>query len=167
MGSNDLSSQLHHSVSGTRSLNYDDRYRCPICASGELSVLVLTDAFACDFCRHIFTANLPNQSVQVIDTTQPMAWFWTGDRWRNARRGNTQITLIVCCVALMLSCLPALLIALSSFLFPPLNPPTGIRFSTLWAGLALLVHGGMVLWLVAEHYQWPWYVSTKVRLRRY
>ena len=161
------SAQLPHDSRGTRPLNLNDSYRCPICASGQLSAMVLTDAFACNFCRHIFTANLLNQSVQVVDTAQPMVWFWTGERWRTHRKGNAQVTLTVCLMALLLSCVPALLIALSSYIFPPLHPAEGLRFTTLWAGLALLVHEGMVLWLIAEHYQWPWYVSTKVRLQRW
>ncbi|MEO1590863.1 MAG: hypothetical protein AAFU71_06185 [Cyanobacteria bacterium J06632_22] len=165
MGSHD-SPQLPYAQSGHRPLSLNEHYRCPICASGELSAIVLTDAFACDFCRHIFTTNLLNQSVQVVDTAQPMVWFWTGERWRRPRQGNAQVTVTICVVSMMLSCLPAALIALSSYIFPPLNPATGISFTTLWASLALLLHSGMVLWLIAEHYQWPWYVSTKVRLQQ-
>ncbi len=167
MGAYDLDKPQHDRQHGPRPLSLKDSYRCPICATGQLSELVLMDAFSCNFCRHIFTANLLNQSIQVVDTAQPVVWFWTGDRWHSHRRGNAQVTVTICLVALVLSCLPAALIALSSYLFPPLQPTTGVQFSMVWAGLALFLHGGMVLWLIAEHYQWPWYVSAKVRLYRW
>lgn len=151
----------------TKLLSLHDDYGCPICGTGRLSAIVLTDAFACNFCRHIFTANLANQSIQVVDTAQPMVWFWSGSRWQSQRQGNTRLTLTVCLIALALSGFPAAIIELSSHIFPPLHPTPGLRFSTVWSAIALLAHEGIALWLIAEHYQWPWYVSTKVRLQQW
>ncbi|NJM45878.1 MAG: hypothetical protein HC860_06610 [Alkalinema sp. RU_4_3] len=59
-------------------LNYSDRYRCPLCQHGTLSSLILMDVFACDFCRHMFTANLENQVLRVEDSLQNLAWRWNG-----------------------------------------------------------------------------------------
>jgi len=55
-------------------LNFDETYRCPACGSGELSAIAMMDVFACDFCRHMFTANLSAQSVHLADSIQPMSW---------------------------------------------------------------------------------------------
>ncbi|MEM9162802.1 MAG: hypothetical protein AAGC54_07005 [Cyanobacteria bacterium P01_F01_bin.4] len=149
-----------------RPLSYDDSYSCPVCAHGQLSVLVLTDAFACDFCRHIFTANLDEQSVQVIDSAQPMAWRWTGKQWRSAYQRDSSLGGVLWGLGLLLIGMPVSLILLSAYLFPPLNAAGAIHFPIMWALLTLLLHALMVGWLIAEHYQWPWYVAMKISLQR-
>jgi transcription elongation factor Elf1 len=105
--------------SSLRALSYDDHYTCPVCAHGQMSALTLMEAFACDFCRHIFTANLQAQSVQVVDSVQPMVWHWTGERWRAAHQTDASLTAVIWGFALALACLPAALIGLSAYLFPP------------------------------------------------
>lgn len=161
-----LSKSLRSSLSsGVRPLSYEEHYVCPVCAHGEMSALVLTEAFACNFCRHIFTANLKDQSVQVVDSVQPMVWYWTGERWRGAPQPDASLTAIVWGFALALACLPATLIGISSYLFPALDGGVS-RFSLLWTGSTFLIHILIVFWLIAEHYQWPWYVAAKVHLRR-
>lgn len=147
-------------------LNYHDTYTCPVCRHGELSVLNLTDAFACSFCRHIFTANLETQSLQMLDGVQPMVWFWTGQRWRQSGRPDGHVAVIVWSFALAIACLPALLVIASNYMFPPIDSGGVSQFSVIWTVATLLAHAGIVLWLIAEHYQWPWYVTTKIRLNR-
>lgn len=149
-----------------RTLNFHDTYTCPVCGHGELSVLTLTEAFACSFCRHIFSANLDSQLLQMVDSVQPMVWFWTGERWRQSGRPDGHITAVVWSFALAIACLPALLIMLSNYMFPPIDSNGLTQFSVIWTVATLLAHAGIVLWLIAEHYQWPWYVTTKIKLSR-
>ena len=149
-----------------RNLDYHDTYACPVCGHGELSLLTLTEAFACNFCRHIFAVNLESQSLQMIDSAQPMVWFWTGERWRHNRRSGSHVTAVVWSFALAIACLPALLIILSNYMFPPIDSEGPNQFSIIWTLITLLAHAGIVLWLIAEHYQWPWYVTTKIRVSR-
>ncbi|NEZ59760.1 hypothetical protein [Adonisia turfae] len=149
-----------------RTLNYHDTYKCPVCGHGELSELTLTEAFACNFCRHIFSANLEAQSVQMVDNVQPMVWFWTGDRWRHNRHSDGHVTAVVWSFALAIACLPALLIMVSNYMFPPIDGVGLNQFSIVWTVITLLAHATIVLWLIAEHYQWPWYVTAKIKLSR-
>lgn len=150
-----------------RTLNYIDTYTCPVCNHGELSLITLTEAFACSFCRHIFAADLERQSLQMVDNIQPMVWFWTGERWRQKHRPDGHITAVVWSFALAIACLPALLIVISNYMFPPIDGNGLNQFSAIWTVITLLTHAGIVFWLIAEHYQWPWYVTTKIKLSRW
>ena len=142
-------------------LSYSSTYRCPACASGELSVLALMDVFACDFCRHMFTANLDAQSVQLADTVRSRIWHWNGWRWRTSQQGDTT-TVAVWAFAAGLTSVPVALIALSNYIFPPLEVS---NFPLIWIGLTLIAHGAMASWLLAEYHHWPLYISSRIRLK--
>ncbi len=144
-------------------LSYSDVYSCPACASGELSAMSMMDLFACDFCRHMFTANLQTQSVQLADSLQPMAWQWTGRRWRAAYQADTAAVLVwVFAIALVIA--PAAIISLSNYVFPPSG---GLKFVVMWVALTGLSHGIISGWLLAEYHRWSWYVSSRIRLQRW
>jgi uncharacterized protein (DUF983 family) len=148
------------------SLNYQGVYTCPVCRHGQISALTLTEAFACNFCHHIFTANLQKQQIQVADSSQPMAWRWTGNNWKNTRQGDGEVTAVLWILSVALITLPAFLVWLSAHTFPPAD---GSRFSwvpTAWIGLTLLSHLLFVGWLIAEVYQFPLYAVLKVKLRQ-
>lgn len=159
-------SVLTSESNSSRRLDYQDSYLCPMCCHGQLSGLALMDAFACDFCRHIFTANLSAQSLQVADSAQPMAWRWNGQRWRAAHRADLEVTTLIWIFGFSLACFPTGIIALSNYVFPPLESSSQ-SFPLVWTGLTFLIHGSMVAWLLAEHYQWPPYITTRIRLRRW
>ncbi|MEM1239640.1 MAG: hypothetical protein AAGI45_07360 [Cyanobacteria bacterium P01_H01_bin.26] len=161
-----LSASDQLSDSSLYTLNYHDTYPCPVCGSGELSVLTLTEAFACNFCRHIFSTNLESQSIQMLDSTQSMVWHWTGEKWRYKHRSDRHVTAVVWSFALAIACLPAFMVMLSNYMFPPMDGDGLNRFSIVWTVATLLAHTGIVLWLIAEHYQWPWYVTVKIKLSR-
>ncbi len=147
------------------SLSYQGAYICPVCRHGQITSLTLMDAFACSFCRHIFTANLAEQSVQVVDSSQPMSWRWNGRRWQGAHQDDLNLTIVIWLVGIALVVFPPALIGLSSYTFPPLP---GSRWSWLpaaWVSCTFVLHFLMVGWLIAEHYQLPLYVSSKVRLQ--
>lgn len=152
---------------GANSLSYEACYPCPLCRQGQLSCLTLTEAFACDVCQHIFTVNLNTSSIQLIDGPRPSVWRWTGERWLNRYQTDRQLTAIVWLMALILISLPAGLIALAGFLFPPLDRPAGLGFAELWAIATGVFHTCLVFWLLAEHYQWPWYVRLQVSWGRW
>lgn len=150
-----------------RSLSLEESYLCPVCRHGQITALVLTDAFACDFCRHIFTTNVAEQTVQVVDSSQPMSWRWNGQHWRTAYQDDRPLALVIWLMCLVLVSVPSGLIWLSAYIFPPLPGSRWAWFPSLWAGSAFFIHLSMVGWLLAEYYQFPLYVASKIRLRRW
>ena len=150
-----------------RPLDLNDTYLCPMCRHGELSALALMEAYSCNFCRHIFTANLREQTLQVADSSQRLAWRWDGRQWRSARQGPWDTTILLFGVGITLTVLPTALVLLSGYMFPPLPGSRGAWLPLAWAGLTFCFHLGLVAWLVAEHCQFPLYVTSKVRLQQY
>jgi len=147
-----------------RPLTYQETYLCPVCRHGQITAIALMDAFACDFCRHIFTANLTEQSLRVEDSAQPMTWRWNGHRWKPLRQVEVELVAVLWGVGAALVFLPPTLVWLSSHTFPPLPGSAWAQFPTVWVGLTFLLHFTFVAWLLVEHYQVPLYVMTKVRL---
>lgn len=147
-----------------RPLAYQDTYGCPVCRHGQISAIALMDAFACSFCRHIFTANLAEQSLRVEDSPQPMGWRWNGTRWKPLRHSDVDIAALLWSIGTALVVLPPTLVWLSSHTFPPLPGSAWAQFPLIWVGLTFGLHFTFVAWLLAEHYQVPLYVTTKVRL---
>ncbi len=142
-------------------------YPCPVCRQGTLEALPLMDAFSCRFCRHILAANLNQQQVQIVDSSQPLTWQWERERWHLVRgKAAGAMSLMVGVMACGLITLPAALVWLSGWVFPPLQPASSLSFSELWAILTLCVHGLLVAWLVGEYYQIPFYLIVKMRLLR-
>ncbi|MBD1842275.1 hypothetical protein H6F89_02380 [Cyanobacteria bacterium FACHB-63] len=150
-----------------RTLNYQEAYPCPICRHGQVEGLTLMDAFACNFCRHIFTANLNEQTVHVEDSSQPMTWRWNGRKWQAANQTDVDLSIVIWLVGLALVVLPPSLIWLPSQVFIPLDGSSGAWFPKFWIALTFACHFGFVSWLLAEHYQLPLYVAGKVRIRRW
>ena len=148
-------------------LSYSGTYTCPVCRHGEISAMTLTEAFACNFCHHIFTANLQKQLIQVVDSSQPMTWRWTGSTWKGTHQRDTELTFVLWVVAIALIALPPFLVWLSAHTFPPAEGSTGSWIPTAWIGLAFLSHLILVGWLIAEVYQFPIYAVVKVKLRRW
>lgn len=147
------------------SLNFQDVYICPVCRHGEISAITLMDAFSCNFCRHIFTANLREQSVHVEDSSQPMTWRWNGRTWLTAYQDDADLTIVIWLVGAALVMLPPTLIWLSSHTFPPLEGSQWSWFPLAWISLTFTCHFTMVAWLMVEHYQFPPYVTFKIKLR--
>ena len=148
-----------------RSLNYEETYLCPVCRHGQISSLALMDAFACNFCRHIFTADLRDQSVRVEDSSQPMTWRWNGVTWQALHQVDIDLSIVIWLVGGVLVLLPPTLIWISTHTFPPIEGSAWYWFPTIWVGLAFLLHLTLVTWLLVEHYQVPFYVACKVRLQ--
>ncbi|MBW4483799.1 MAG: hypothetical protein KME14_14760 [Tildeniella torsiva UHER 1998/13D] len=147
-------------------LGGDDAYECPVCRHGQIQPMALMDAYACSFCRHIFEVNLDQQTVHVVDGVQPMGWRWQGRRWQPLHQSRGDITLILWLIGLALVILPAGLVALGGYIFPPLEATAGMNWSMVWALGTLAAHSAIVGWLIAEHHQFPIYVMAKIRLQR-
>jgi hypothetical protein len=148
-----------------RTLNYQETYLCPICRHGQISGITLMDAFSCNFCRHIFTANLSEQLVRVEDSSQPMTWRWNGRKWQAAHQISPDLTIAIWLIGTVLVLVPPALIWLSSHTFPPMRGSVWYWFPTVWISLTFGTHFLFVSWLLAEHYQLPVYVTCKVRLQ--
>ncbi len=155
------------SRSEVRSLSYDDSYQCPICHHGDLSRLTLMDAFACEFCRHIFTADLDTQTIQVTDSSQPMSWRWTGRRWRATYQDDRNLSVALWIIGALLMILPPSLVWISVYLFPPLPGSPGAWFPWVWSSATLIIHSLIAAWLIAEYYQFSLYSMSKIWLQRY
>jgi len=148
-----------------QSLSIHGSYLCPICRHGQIAELTLMDAFSCNFCRHIFTINLQNQTVQVVDSAQPLSWRWNGRSWQSTHRDDPSLTAVVWFAGLVLVLLPGSIVGLMAYLFPPLPGSLWSWFPVLWLACTFGVHLLMVGWLIAEHYQIPIYVASRVRMR--
>ncbi|UFP93356.1 hypothetical protein [Gloeobacter morelensis] len=149
------------SLSPKHRLSYQDVYPCPICRHGEISSLVLTEAFACNFCRHIFTADLEENTLRVEDSSQPLSWRWNGRHWQSIHREDFDLTLVIWIVGLALVVFPPTLVWFSYRSLP--EPP--LLFPLIWTVVTLIAHLVLVGWLLAEHYQFPLYIAGKIRLR--
>lgn len=160
-----LPKRLRTDATDGRRLTFEEVYVCPVCRHGQISSIALMDAFACNFCRHIFTANLRDQILRVEDSSQPVTWHWNGQTWQATNRVHIDLTITIWVTGLVLIVLPPSLIWLSSHTFPPMHGSTGSWFPNFWIGLTFFSHFLFVSWLLVEHYQVPLYVACKVKLR--
>jgi hypothetical protein len=147
------------------SLNYQEIYLCPVCRHGHISAIALMDAFACNFCRHIFSADLANQFVRVEDSSQPMSWRWNGRNWQSTHSMDIEVTAVIWLIAVALMILPAGLIGFSAYAFPPLDDSEWRWFPFVWVSLTFVLHSIMVGWLLLEHYQFSPLLAWRIRLQ--
>lgn len=154
------------SIAQKHRLSYQDVYPCPICRHGEIASLVLTDAFACNFCRHIFTTDSDENTIRVEDSSQPLSWRWNGRHWQSVHREDFDLTLVIWVVGLALIIFPPTLVWFSYRALPLNSPALNLLFFPIaWTVLTLTSHLTLVGWLLAEHYQFPIYIAGKIRLR--
>ncbi len=126
------------------------------------------EAFACQSCRHILTVDLPHQQICVADSLQPIHWRWTGNAWQTVRPTTKALTQTIWWVAAGLICLPATLVWVAGYVFPPLpSSQEALPFANLWAGITLGAHGIVVIWLLANYYQLPIYLAATLRSWKY
>ncbi len=135
-------------------LNYYSAYYCPLCRHGEIANLPLMEAFACNFCHHIFTANLDKQAITIVDSQLPLTWYWTGNRWQNIR-SSQKLQWGYRLLAIAFVSLPTLIVGYGAYLFPTLPDSPLSWFPWFWVGLTFLAHFSCLLWLILEYYQFP------------
>ncbi|MBD2326313.1 hypothetical protein [Alkalinema sp. FACHB-956] len=149
-----------------RRLVLEDHYTCPVCRHGQLRSMVMMDAFSCEFCRQLFTANLEQQIIRLEGGLQPMGWRWLGHRWQPLHQRNSDITVLVWLASFVFLLIPAELIWLCAYIFPPLEGLTWRSFPMLWGDVTFGLHCLIAAWLLVEHYQLPAYVACKTGLQR-
>jgi len=64
------------------------------------------------------------------------------------------------------SIIPALIIGLPAYVFPPIGGLQLNSFSTVWGEMTLGTHSLIAAWLLVEHYQLPTYVAAKITIDR-
>lgn len=135
-------------------LSYYDAYTCPVCRHGKIAALPLMEAFACNFCRHIFTANLEKQVITMADGQLPLTWHWTGQNWQGmTTRNSLGWGYRVGAIAFVV--LPTAIMGLGAYLFPALPGSRLSWFPWVWTGLTFFSHLACILWLILEYYQFP------------
>ncbi|MGB8697993.1 MAG: hypothetical protein WCD18_01130 [Thermosynechococcaceae cyanobacterium] len=160
-----LPRSLEDSITG--SLSFEERYPCPVCRYGQLEGLFMMEAFACSFCRHIFTTDLAQQCIRLEDNVQPLQWRWRRDRWVALREISTDWLLVIWAVGVAFVSIPTALVWLVYHTFPPLPGQNGAMFPLVWTGLVFVAHFAIVGWLWVEHFQYPLYVTAKLYCQRF
>lgn len=140
-----VQSSVLGSVPGTKSHSpfpAHSVYPCPACRLGQIQTLPLMEAMACNTCRHMFTVNVERQRLLLADRTPALAWHWNGKNWTGAHVEGRQLTWLYWLSAAAFLLLPPMLIGVSAYM---VSAEGGLpRFSLVWAGLALLLHGALI-----------------------
>lgn len=146
---------MTNSTEQSNRFSFSDVYPCPVCRHGEIAALPLMEAFACNFCRHIFTANLEQQVLKMADSQLPLTWQWNGRTWKGVQREGLELSWGYWIAAIAFVAIPTTLVGLSAYLFPPLPGSPLFWLPTIWIGLTFLSHLICIIWLVLEYYQFP------------
>ncbi len=146
-------------------LDYEGVYPCPVCRHGEITALFMTEAFACNFCQHIFTSQPEEALIRVEDNVQPLSWRWNGKNWQAVSHEDLDLTLVIWGGGLALIFLPTALVFFSGLSLG--NDPTGNFIAFAWTGLTFITHLTLITWMLAEHYQVSSYVSSKIHVRKW
>ena len=98
-------------------LNYHDTYSCPVCRHGKIAALPLMEAYACNFCQHIFTANLEQQVLKMADSQLPLTWYWNGKYWQGLPREGMEMAGFYLIIGLGFVIFPTAIVATGAYLF--------------------------------------------------
>lgn len=128
---------------------------CPVCRHGKIDSMPLMDTLACDLCRHIFTFDTVQQSISMADSVAPLTWQWRDRTWQGARRQGAEINWGIGCVGLALIVLPTALIALSTYVFPPIPGSSLYWVPYVWIVLTFLCHFYFMATAIVAYYQIP------------
>ncbi len=148
-------------------LELEQVYICPVCQYGQISQMVLMDAFACNFCRHILSVNLERQTVRLEDSSQAFMWQWTGQKWQSLSQQNLPFTYTLAVISILFILLPPSLVGLGYYTFPPLPDSSWQWFPLAWIGLTFLTHLGLVFGILMSAYPsvafWRWRFPRPLR----
>lgn len=135
-------------------LSLDGIYTCPVCRYGKISALTLMDAFACNFCQHIFSAEIEQQSVKMADTSSGLGWYWNGRSWQ-ASNNSVKIGWEIQLASAAFVLLPTILMGLAAYIFTPVSGSALSWFPVVWTGLVFLSHFGILVSIFVDYYQFP------------
>jgi hypothetical protein len=126
--------------------------------------MVMMDAWACNFCRHILSQEGSQPILRLEDSNLlNCRWRWQGRSWQAVHPGGKEVTAAVWVMAAVITLLPPTLLWLTYHTFPPL-PDTGWPwFPPLWLGLTISAHVTIVLWILLGHYQITPYLNWRWR----
>ena len=146
---------MANSQSSPNRLNYHDTYTCPVCRHGQISGMVMMDAFGCYFCNSIFTANLEQQLLKKADSQPPLVWYWNGKNWQGGYQPEVHLGWGYWLTGIAFVTLPSALVGLGAYFFPP-TPGSVLSWLPLtWVVITFLAHLSCVIWLALEYYQFP------------
>ncbi len=137
-----------------KNLSIEEVYTCPVCYHGQISAITLMDAFACNFCNHIFTVDLVKQSLKIADSSSPLSWRWNGKKWK-ADHPQVEWSWVIQLLAVGFVLLPTILIGLSAYFFPPIPGTPLCWLPIFWTGLTFLSHLTIIVNIVIDYYQFP------------
>lgn len=146
---------MSKSTNSSTHLHLHGVYTCPVCRHGEISAIPLMEAFACNFCRHIFTTNLEQQTLKMADSQLPLTWRWNGRNWTGGHREDSELTWGYWVAGGAFVFLPTSIVGLGAYLFPPLPDSTLSWLPIFWTALTFICHLACLGWLVLEYYQFP------------
>jgi hypothetical protein len=142
-------------------LNSNGIYHCPVCRHGQISSLALMDAFACNFCRHIFAANWHESSIQMADSQIPLSWRWNGRKWQGIHPAGIEFGWGYVIASVVFVLLPTTIVGLGAYLFPPLTGDAMSWFPGTWTLLTFIAHLLCILALLVEYYQFPLFLYLR------
>lgn len=148
-------------------LNYSGAYPCPICRHGEVSAMPLMEAFACNFCNHIFTANLDQQLLKMADGQLPLTWHWNGSKWKGSQREGRELDWIYGVAGVTFVLFPTAIVGCAAYLFPPLPGSYLSWLPNAWVLLTFSAHLAVLIWLVLEYYQFSLFLYLRTLGRRF
>lgn len=136
-------------------LDYHNDYICPLCRQGRIAGLTLMDAFACDCCQHLFSADLERQILTSVDTQLPITWQWNQKNWTRVNPEGIKIGRGYLILGIIWVLLPTAIVGLAAYIFPPLPGSSLAWLPVFWTVITFLSHLFCLLWLVLEYYQFP------------
>ena len=157
----------------TKTIDLSDRftihgeYPCPVCRHGKVNRMALMEAFACNFCQHIFTTNFEKQLMKMADSQLPLTWYWNGKNWKGIQREGTDIGWGYVIIGLAFVAFPTGIIGLGTYLFPPLPDSPLSWLPLFWAILTFIAHLSCLVLLVIEYYQLPILLYMRALRRRF
>ncbi len=137
------------------SLHEQEEYPCPVCHYGKITNMTMMETFSCSFCQHIFTINFERKLLKMIDSQIPLSWLWNGRRWQSDHQTQNNLGLAYILFGLLFIGLPTGIIALGTFIFPPLPESPFAWFTPFWIICTFIAHLFCFLFVVIEYYQWP------------
>jgi len=148
-------------------LNPSESYPCPVCRSGEISALpLMEDTFSCQFCQHLFSADVKQQLITMMDSEIPLSWYWNGKRWSNPQRKGIEIGWEYAIASIIFILFPTLIVGIGAYLFPPVPGTPLAWLPTAWTVLTLIAHSAILVWLFIEFYQFPVVMYLRAMMRR-
>lgn len=146
---------MHDLNKSARYFTTQEVYPCPICRVGEIFTMPLMEAMACQFCHHVFTADLEQQQLQMADRQPPLMWRWNGNSWSERQLKDVEIGWSYALGAIAFVVLPTILIGITVYARPPVPSLPLSWFPVFWTGLTFFLHLGIIGWLVIEFLDFP------------